>query len=138
MRKLSFTALVALVLSARTASAWDVDGNPANPGSPGVTITTTSVHSVTDGSGGIFTCWSDNRFGNYDVFVQHLDSNGDIVIGWPSTGIDVCPLLGEQVKPQLAADGSGGVFVVWEDGRHNDSGRDIYAIRLTGAGAIAA
>src|SRR5438105_9563787 len=137
-RSLALSFLFVVVFSTSASASWDANGNPAFAGASGVTVTTSSVHAIHDGSGGIYTCWSDNRNGDYDIFLQHLDSNGGVVSGWPSSGLDLCPVLGDQVSPQLALDGAGGAYVVWQDGRHNTSGKDIYSSRVSGSGVVAA
>src|SRR5437773_7480355 len=72
------------------AQAWTSD-HPVKGNSSGAV---SDVQVVEDRAGGTYTCWADNRYGNYDVFVQHLNASGAVVSGWPTDGIDVSPILG--------------------------------------------
>ena len=58
---------------------------------------------------------------------------------WPSdptTGVPVAALATDQVYPAAVSDGAGGLLVTWQDHRSSGStGWDIYAMRLTKAGA---
>jgi hypothetical protein len=87
---------------------------------------------VPDGNGGGIAVWSDFRGGNYDIYAQKLDANGDAV--WSSYGVVVSKAAGDQVNPQAVSDGAGGVIVAWEDGRSDPLNPDIYAQRLSSSG----
>src|SRR5580765_854950 len=85
-----------------------------------------------DGSGGAYVLWTDYRNqagGNInfeDLYAQHVLANGQIAPGWPASGVPVCTAIGHQEDGGLAGDGSGGVYVVWEDGRDSSTDSDIY------------
>ena len=51
---------------------------------------------------------------------------------WIENGIGVAEYDGYQGDPDILADGSGGVFVVWQDGRSGDD--DVYAQRVDALG----
>jgi hypothetical protein len=93
---------------------------------------------VADGLGGAFIAWQDYRAGSeFDIYLQHLDSNGAIVAGqWIANGLGICTATNSQFYPVLAADGADGVFVTWQDFR---SGTDnhIFAQHIRGTGAVA-
>ena len=89
---------------------------------------------VADGAGGSFVAWADSRNGNYDIFVARVSSSGSI--SWGPTNI--CSATGDQKNPHVAADGSGGFFVAWEDGRTTANGKDVYAQRVTSTGRVRA
>src|SRR5258706_14485026 len=57
--------------------------------------------------------------------------------GWTSKGLLVCDAVHEQSAPALAADGTGGFFVAWEDSRAVADTSDLYALHLLGDGSIA-
>lgn len=80
-----------------------VSGSPSNP------------RIASDGSGGALIAWSDSRSGNYDVYAQHLDTNGNAL--WPSGGVPVCTATGSQVERDVIGDRSGGVIALWDDYR---------------------
>jgi len=127
----AFVLAVSLALGAR-AWAWTAD-QPVKGNSAGAVA---NVQVIDDGAGGTYTCWADDRYGDTDVFVQHLDASGAVVSGWPAGGVDASPVLGNQLNPQMVVDCSGGVLVCWEDNRTSNDGTDIYAQHLTSAGQL--
>lgn len=84
------------------------------------------VRILPDGLGGAFIAWQDRRGGDYDIYMQSVDHAG--VVRWAAYGIVVCGAAGDQEEPQIAADGAGGAFIVWHDGR--GAANDIYAQRV--------
>jgi hypothetical protein len=82
---------------------------------------------MSDGAGGAFIVWQDNRYGvDYDIFVQRISSSGVPI--WFPNGTLVCNAAGHQYNPQLISDGSGGIIVTWQDKRSGNF--DIYAQRF--------
>src|SRR5207237_1375753 len=71
-----------------------------------------------------------------DVYLQHVSASGNAAPGWPASGIDLSPVSGSQVDPHLLADGSGGCIASWDDARDAAMGSDIFAQRITTAGAV--
>ncbi|MBI3364951.1 MAG: hypothetical protein HY033_08595, partial [Ignavibacteriae bacterium] len=114
-----------------------VDGSGNSLWTPGgLPLATTTGYqyypqAISDGAGGLYCVWQDNRYGvDYDIFIQHTSSAG--VPLWFSNGTLVCNASGHQYNPQLIADGLGGVIVVWQDKRNGNF--DIYAQRYNAAG----
>ena len=110
---------------------------------PGVALVTDGAEQygaqpVSDGAGGAFVPWSDFRGGSGDLYLQRVKGNGAIASGWPLSGLAVCTAIGDQFDPVAAPDGMGGVIVVWADARSGSAAIDIYAQRITPAGAVAA
>jgi hypothetical protein len=101
------------------------------------------VFIVSDGDGGAIMAWEDRRGGDYDIYAQRLDADGQTL--WQLDGVAVCSAPGDQrlyhsstgttgFSP-LAADGQGGVWIVWQDERAFASNqRDIYLQRLDADG----
>ena len=91
----------------------------------------------TDGSGGMIIGWRDGRnIGNYDIWIQRLNSDGELLWG-NGEGIRVCGDGADQDTPKLCPDGSGGTFISWVDERNSAvTGKDIYAQRLNEDGEI--
>ena len=107
---------------------------------------------VADGKGGAIIAWQDYRKGsdcNYDAFekqtdfdvrvcrekhlndwniyAQSIDSAGRTK--WAANGVGICAAQVDQFRPQLIADGYGGVIIAWRaPDREND--HNIYAQRL--------
>ena len=85
--------------------------------------------AITDGSGGAFIAWVDYRFdAQGDIFIQHVDSNGDILLD-PS-GIALAQVEGKQITINMCTDSLGGVFVTWQDKRGGVDD-DIYGTHVS-------
>ncbi|MBC7865542.1 MAG: T9SS type A sorting domain-containing protein [Bacteroidia bacterium] len=86
----------------------------------------------TDNGTGAIICWQDKRNGSdYDIMAQKINASG--VVQWATNGVFVASLTGSQINPKMRADGSGGVFIGWQDKR-NGSDYDVYIQRLNSAG----
>jgi len=125
------------------AAGWPANGRPVcvYPSDPGIYryngSYSESFSSVApDGAGGAFVVWSDRRDDAGDIYCQHVLPDGSLAPGWPENGIGLCAAAGTQRLPTIAADGSGGAMACWEDGR-DGAAKDIYAQRITSAGALA-
>ena len=55
---------------------------------------------------------------------------------WTPDGTPLVTVSGDQSRPRVVPDGSGGAYVVWEDER-SGFGKDIYAQRITPSGDVA-
>jgi hypothetical protein len=91
---------------------------------------------VADGAGGAMISFYDNRFsaGN-DVYLQHLNGTG--VRALPAEGLTVCSAPGDQLSPGVVPDGTGGVEIVWQDGRYYGTTLyDVFAQRITADGTL--
>ncbi|MFC1568131.1 hypothetical protein ACFL37_00350 [Candidatus Margulisiibacteriota bacterium] len=107
--------------------------------SQGVVVNDTSGNTpqqnpglVSDGAGNYLIAWEDGRAGYYDVYMQKIDRSGKAL--WKNNGIAVSRSYGNQNFPKVAADGSGGAIIVWQDYRNGNS--DIYAQRVGPGGAL--
>ncbi len=86
---------------------------------------------ISDGMGGAIIVWEDFRSGShYDLYAQRINSTGSVQ--WTLNGIAVCDAANSQLNLELLADGSGGVFIVWQDYRY--SNYDIYAQWINSTG----
>jgi hypothetical protein len=84
--------------------------------------------SVSDGAGGVFLAWADDRGTETDVYVQQLDGNGNAQ--WTVDGEPLCTATGYQFDARIAASGSGCAIVAWTDTRGGD-----YDVMALNAGA---
>jgi hypothetical protein len=111
---------------------WNPESSPLCLG------TTRGVQSklVPDGSGGAIVLWVDNRFGDGDIYGQHVVAGGSFAQGWSGDGVAVCTARGSQYQLAATSDGAGGAIAVWQDFRTDVAG-DIYAQRITSAGELA-
>ncbi len=129
--------------SGEVAPDWPVDGRPVCTFPSDAGLTRYSGRSpqryssvASDGSGGALIVWRDARADSGDIFAQHLLPDGSAAPGWPADGLPLCTAPGVQRAPSIAADGAGGAFVTWQDGR---SGGDwqVYAGHVTSSGTLA-
>jgi predicted lipoprotein with Yx(FWY)xxD motif len=88
---------------------------------------------VSDGSGGAFITWFDNRAGDYDIYTQRVSSGG--AVQWTTNGVATCTMATDQLKPDICSDGAGGVIITWYDFR-STTDYNIYAQRQGPSGAI--
>jgi hypothetical protein len=70
---------------------------------------------IPDNSGGAIVTWEDYRNGNYDIYAQRIDSDGNAV--WTLGGLPVCDELSHQKRPEIVTDGAGGAIIAWIDQR---------------------
>jgi len=90
---------------------------------------------ISDGSGGAIIAWQDKRSGNYDIYAQHVNANGELQ--WsPSTGDSVCKVVFDQINIAMVSDGNGGALLAWEDYRSNAGPglADIYTQKVNATG----
>ncbi len=93
-----------------------------------------SVQVAGDGAGGAYLVWTDDRSGSSDIYAQHVLRTGVVDPAWPVGGLPLCNVSGQQLTPDIAADGAGGAFVVWQDFRAG-SVPGIFGHRLIATGA---
>ena len=84
---------------------------------------------ATDGAGGAIIVWQDSRNPSQDVYAQRVDSSG--AVQWLEDGVAVCSDASAQYEPNVASDGDGGAYFVWQDWRVSDY--DIYALHVNSA-----
>lgn len=111
---------------------------------------------ASDGNGGAILTWQDYRKGaacSFDAFAEETDLaapvcdekqlndwniyaqrvNGSGKVQWAANGVAICTANVDQYKPQVIADGNGGVIVVWRaSDKEND--HNIYAQRMSVTG----
>ncbi len=71
----------------------------------------TSQEIAPDGSGGAFVVWRENRFGNDDIFIQRIDSDGNVL--WAADGVQVSTSTLIDMTPRVISDLAGGAVVAW-------------------------
>ena len=121
------------------ATAITAAGAPAHAAwvTNGVSVcTATGTQTVPqltpDGSRGVIILWEDLRTSYRNIYVQRLDAAG--APRWTTDGVDLAPFSANQLLAQLAADGSGGAIVAWEDVRNGAANKDIFAQRVSASG----
>jgi hypothetical protein len=87
---------------------------------------------VTDPGGRAVIAWEDSRSGtSWDLYAQRVNASG--VLMWNANGEIVCTAAQSQGSADIADDGSGGAFIVWQDDR-NTLSTDVYAQHFNGSG----
>lgn len=117
-------------ISSTGALLWNVDGIPVC----NAVSDQYAPRLVSDAAGGAIIAWYDNRAGNYDIYAQRINASG--VVQWTTDGVAICTATGNQNAHQLLADGSGGAFIVWCDGRTSGPNADIYGQRINASGVV--
>ncbi|HEY2954042.1 MAG TPA: T9SS type A sorting domain-containing protein [Candidatus Eisenbacteria bacterium] len=122
-----------ITASGEIAPGWPLNGAPVSRAQNYQDLPVLA----SDGAGGAFVAWEDNRRGvdTIDVYSQHLTPAGGVVGGWPTDGLPVCTASLFSGRPAVIPDESGGVMVAWGDFRRRVL--DVYAQHLTASGAIA-
>lgn len=87
---------------------------------------------VGDEAGGAVMAWLDLRTGDYRIYAQRVNAQGTVL--WASNGVALCTAGGIKDSPRIAADGSGGAIVTWQDYRSGEY--DVYAQRVNAAGVV--
>ncbi len=83
---------------------------------------------TTDGAGGAIIAWEDSRYGDGDLFIQHIDTDG--ITQWTSGGAFLSTVSpGDQTRPSIVSDCDGGAVVAWDDFRGGVYS-DIFAQRF--------
>jgi hypothetical protein len=136
-RGIAATALIGLIAIALTSAPalaqWPHDSELSllipSPG------TAQYPHASEDGNGGAFVVYEDlvnQATEGINLRAHHVLHDGTIDPAW-APGRAICTATGNQNNAQVAADGAGGFYVVWQDYRGGTS--DLYALRVNAAGS---
>jgi hypothetical protein len=131
----SFTGSLFATEKAVTPYVWGSGATGIQVANFPASIQVTDVQVISDGVDGVYVLWRDNRNGNYDIFLQHLNATGGYATGWSATPFAVCTASDDQREPSIALEYGTGVFVTWAD-RRGGSNYDIYAQRITASGTL--
>ena len=97
------------------------------------TTTQKSPKIVGDNAGGAYIVWEDSLNFYWDIYAQHINSNG--TLAWASGGVSICSAPNLQSNPRIDVDGLGGAIITWQDKRNNVD-YDIYAQRINSSGSV--
>jgi len=97
---------------------WNIDGVPLSLAS-NIQI---SLNIVSDGAGGAFVIWQDNRgsTGGTDIYGTHVLTDGTIATGWEADGNPVVAENAAQFKHTFWNDHEGNAVLAWMDNRDPD------------------
>ena len=94
-----------------------------------------SPQICSDGAGGAIITWNDYRNGNDDIYIQRINSTGDVQ--WISNGTVICNASNMQLSPDICSGGVGGAIIAWQDYRNSGTtGYDIYIQRINSSGDV--
>jgi hypothetical protein len=82
------------------------------------------------GAGGVLAAFRHLHNGDKGIVVRRFNADG---ASWPDD-VQASDAISYKANPQLADDGLGGAFVVWEDGRNGST--DLYAQHISSSGAV--
>jgi len=82
---------------------------------------------ATDGSGGAWFVWDNYvyNFQNSNMYIEHLNGNGIRTKSATANGVLIGSEFDFQNRPSMVEDGSGGVFVVWQNYSFDNEGGDL-------------
>ncbi len=109
------------------APSWAADGIPIVNNSHIGSAIYPSI--TTDGNGGAYIAWADNRSSTNHIYEQSVSSSG--TVNWLTGGITVSSYdigFGPSHQ-QIVSDGSNNAILVWEDVR-NSGATNLYAQRV--------
>lgn len=127
-----------------------LDGLPA-PGWPAeglrVSLDTSRQDApqlISDGSGGAYVVWDDERHyteSSFSIYLQRVTADGQIAPGWPRDGLPICRADGDSYPFAIVPDGEGGALCVWNDFRPSSTVTSpdgaIYGLRVLPDGSYA-
>lgn len=120
------------------AQRIDSTGNAVwvNGGIPICNVTANRInHKIQrDGKGGFIVTWQDERSGNFDIYAQRIDANGNLK--WNAAGIPVCVAPDVQSNPKIDPEKQlDGAYIAWVDKR-NGNDYDVYCNRIDSNGTV--
>jgi hypothetical protein len=116
----ALACLVMLPAARGPAAAQTPDPDSLFRSTRGVAVVSAPGHqfdavAIEDGAGGAFLAWVDERSGHADIYALRMGPSGRAATGWPAGGVAACRAERGQYGPRLAPDGTGGLYVAWED-----------------------
>jgi hypothetical protein len=85
---------------------------------------------ISDACGGAFVLWQDPRNGNWDIYGQRVDADGNLL--WDVNGKALVTHPSDQLNFSAVRDDLGGLIITWIDNRFGLNG--IYAIKIDSSG----
>lgn len=87
---------------------------------------------TSDGAGGVYMAWQDDRTGNQDIYGQRVTASSAIANAtqWTSGGTALVTAPNDQTAPVMTGDGTGGFCLGWLDAR-SGTNTAIYGYRFS-------
>jgi hypothetical protein len=131
---LFFVLVICNLLNAQDFRRWEpVDGVPVRQGGHLEWSRSGAYQTAGEFTGEAAVVWSDSRNGDWGVFMQAFDSEGEPK--FPENGLQVVDCYNRQVEPVVAACSDGGWFVAWKDFDPDFLG-NIYCAKVTAEGEV--
>jgi hypothetical protein len=127
--RLSTGAVYAQRLDALGQTMWAADGVMVG----GVSSPNVDFRSTADLAGGVVIAWVGDSSSSGPRTAQRIDGSGALL--WSPEGVVIADQDETPRAPYVVADGSGGAFFAWADGRRGDC-LDTYAQHLDGGGSL--
>jgi len=94
----------------------------------------------------IYLVWHDMRNGDFDIYFTKstdggatwgdgIDNNNDVRVDDTDSNLNNTDNETSQKNPDITVDGSGNIYVVWQDNREGRSDNDIYFAKSTDGGS---
>lgn len=133
MRGIIRTIVLILIYASLAHAQWEYGGKQIGIGPP-----TVDPVLAPDGHGGVFVVWAGYVYGvdSTDIILSHFDSAGVALFG--EAGIAITSDTGiTERRPNIAADGAGGCFVVWAGNiKDPDERGSMFGQRITYEGEL--
>lgn len=84
----------------------------------------TGVQLHSDGFGGAYLAWMDQRSGVYNIILQHLDAQGRFT--WPKAGIVAAPSGKNQRQVNLQLTNQGNLYLLWSEDQTTTAQSRVY------------
>ncbi len=108
---------------------WPAGGLPLH--APGGNNSNPAI--AVDGLGGAIVAWEQaGGVTGQDIVAQRVRDNGTLL--WGAGGLTLCNVNGNQTRPVVIEDGSGGAYVAWVDVRGANA--DIYGVHVDSTGTL--
>lgn len=132
-----YQSLVSDIFASHITSSGKLDGEELPLPLPNFNVSSAensqlNPQVIPSQDGGIMVVWQDGRYGDYDIYAQLFDQNGDAQ--WTINGVPVCSKSGNQTYPMLVPDGADGAVIAWQEDTYEDF--DISAQRIDKNGNI--
>lgn len=132
--RLLFAATLALTPATAAAAQWSADA-----GSNTAVVTRSGDQalpkSAATSDGGRWVAWFDNESGNYDVYAQRYDSQGNELLAAGGLLISANAQSSSLVNWDLIADSGDNAVIVFTDTRAGGD-LDVYAYRMSSSGTF--
>lgn len=115
-------------LNERGEPQWGADGKPFIE----LRGLQTAPSMVTDGEGGAYVAWMDNRADFSNIYLQRINAYG--FHAWDYGGVRVSPAESHQRNPELIRTYVDDLYLAWEDARQGEGNDKIYIQTFTSTG----